>query len=295
MNKRTLAFILIWLTTLIWGFGYIGVEDAINGGWGPFPIIFMRFLIASLVLLPFSLKHKWWHNKKLMIDAVINGIFLFFAYICQTIGQSLTSIANTSFLTVLWVVFIPLFLFIITKERLEIKNYIAVVLAVIGAFILCFENGIQNVNIGDILVIGGAIFFAIQIIHLDRIVEKHNFLDVTFVQMSSVSVLAFIFIVFTSSWNGFGSGGYIGLIYVAVFSSAIAFLFQAYGQKHLPPTTVALIFSLESVVATVGAALIFQEPITDKVILGGLLMLIATIIVQINFKRRPKKSKDLSK
>ena len=66
---------------------------------------------------------------------------------------------------------------------------------------------------------------------------------------------------FTSSWNGFGSGGYIGLIYIAVFSSSLGFLFQAYGQKYIAPTQVALIFSLESVVATIAAALIYQETI----------------------------------
>ena len=74
MSKKTLAYIAIWVTTLIWGFGYLGVEDAINGGWGTFPLIFARFGIAGLCLLPISIKHKWWKNLPLMKDAFINAI-----------------------------------------------------------------------------------------------------------------------------------------------------------------------------------------------------------------------------
>lgn len=288
MNKKTLAYILIWLTTLIWGFGYIGVEDAIQGGWGTFPLIFARFLIAAIVLLPFSFKSKWWKNKGLVLEAALNGLVLFVAYVLQTIGQSMTSIANTSFLTVMWVVFIPIFLFISTKKKLEIKNYIGVVLAVVGAFVLCSSQNMTAINLGDVLVIGGAVCFAIQIIHLERVVLKYDALSVSVVQLFTVSLFGLLGTAFTSSWNGFGSGGYIGLIYIAVFSSSLGFLFQAYGQKYIAPTQVALIFSLESVVATIAAALIYQETINEHIIAGGILMLLATLIVQIDFKKEIK-------
>ncbi len=288
MNKKTLAYILIWLTTLIWGFGYIGVEDAIQGGWGTFPLIFARFLIAAIVLLPFSFKSKWWKNKGLVLEAALNGLVLFVAYVLQTIGQSMTSIANTSFLTVMWVVFIPIFLFISTKKKLEIKNYIGVVLAVVGAFVLCSSQDMTAINLGDVLVIGGAVCFAIQIIHLERVVLKYDALSVSVVQLFTVSLFGLLGTAFTSSWDGFGSGGYIGLIYIAVFSSSLGFLFQAYGQKYIAPTQVALIFSLESVVATIAAALIYQETINEHIIAGGILMLLATLIVQIDFKKEIK-------
>lgn len=291
MSKKTLALLAIWVTTLIWGFGYLGVEDAINGGWGTFPLIFARFGIASLCLFPFSIKYKWWKNLSLMKDAFINAIFLFMAYVTQTIGQSQTSIANTSFLTVMWVVFIPIILLIITKKRLKIKNYIGVASALIGAFILCFGKDFSafQVNIGDIYVIFAAIFFALQIVHLDYVVKKHNVIAVTTVQIMSVSLLALIVILLTRDFDSFGSGGWIGLLYAAIFSSALTFCLQAFGQKYISPTKVALIFSLESVIATIAAAIFYEEVITWNVIVGGLLMLAATIIVQIKFRKTTEK------
>ena len=291
MSKKGIALLAIWVTTLIWGFGYLGVEDAINGGWGTFPLIFTRFGIAGLCLLPFSFKQKWWKNWPLVKDSLINAIFLFMAYITQTIGQSQTSIANTSFLTVMWVVFIPIILLIITKKRLKVKNYVGVGLAIVGAFILCFGKDFSSfqVNIGDIYVVFTAIFFAIQIVHLDYVVKKHNTLAVTNVQLFAVSLFALIIILLTRDFPSFGSGGYVGLLYAAVFSSALAFWFQAFGQKYIAPTKAALIFSLESVVATVAAAFIFDEVITWNVVVGGLLMLAATIVVQIKFTKATKK------
>lgn len=286
MSKKSLALLAIWVTTLIWGFGYLGVEDAIQGGWGTFPLIFARFGIAGLCLIPFSIKQKWWKNWPLVKDALINAIFLFMAYITQTIGQSQTSIANTSFLTVMWVVFIPIILLIITKRRLKIKNYIGVGLAMVGAFILCFGKDFSSfqVNIGDIYVIFTAIFFAIQIVHLDFVMKKHNALAVTNVQLFAVSLLALVVILLTRDFSSFGNGGYVGLLYAAIFSSALGFWLQAFGQKYISPTKAALIFSLESVIATIAAAIFYEEVITWNVIVGGLLMLAATIIVQIKFR-----------
>ena len=291
MSKKTLAYVAIWVTTLIWGFGYLGVEDAINGGWGTFPLIFARFGIAGLCLLPISIKHKWWKNLTLMKDAFINAIFLFLAYVTQTIGQSQTSIANTSFLTVMWVVFIPIILLIITKKHLKIKNYIGVLLALIGAFILCFGKDFSSfqINIGDIYVIFTAIFFALQIVHLDYVVKKHNVIAVTTVQILSVSLLALVVILLTRDFDSFGTGGWIGLLYAAIFSSALTFCLQAFGQQYVSPTKAALIFSLESVNATIAAAIFFEEVITWNVIVGGLLMLAATIIVQIKFTKTTNK------
>ena len=291
MSKKTLALLAIWVTTLIWGFGYLGVEDAIQGGWGTFPLIFARFGIAGLCLIPFSIKQKWWKNWPLMKDSFINAIFLFMAYVTQTIGQSQTSIANTSFLTVMWVVFIPIILLILTKKRLKIKNYVGGGLALVGAFILCFGKDFSafQINVGDIYVVFTAIFFALQIVHLDYVVKKHDVIAVTTVQIMSVSLLALVVILLTRDFSSFGSGGYFGLLYAAILSSALTFCLQAFGQKYISPTKAALIFSLESVIATIAAAIFYEEVITWNVIVGGLLMLAATIIVQIKFRKTTAK------
>ena len=72
-------------------------------------------------------------------------------------------------------------------------------------------------------------------------------------------------------------------------SSALTFCLQAFGQKYISPTKAAIIFSLESVIATIAAAIFYEEVITWNVIVGGLLMLAATIIVQIKFRKTTAK------
>jgi drug/metabolite transporter (DMT)-like permease len=105
----------------------------------------------------------------------------------------------------------------------------------------------------------------------------------------SVSLLALIVILLTRDFDSFGSGGWIGLLYAAILSSALTFCLQAFGQKYVSPTKAALIFSLESVIATIAAAIFYEEVITWNVIVGGLLMLAATIIVQIKFRKTTEK------
>ena len=79
------------------------------------------------------------------------------------------------------------------------------------------------------------------------------------------------------------------ILYVGIFSSALAYTFQILAQKDSNPTVVSLLLSLESVFATVAGALILGDRMSGKEYLGCVLMLAAVILAQLpDRKRQPQ-------
>jgi drug/metabolite transporter (DMT)-like permease len=69
-----------------------------------------------------------------------------------------------------------------------------------------------------------------------------------------------------------------GLLYLAVFATAIALLFQNVGQKHTHPSAAAIILSLESVFGVLFSVIFYSEQLTIRLIFGFILIFIAVII-----------------
>ncbi len=95
----------------------------------------------------------------------------------------------------------------------------------------------------------------------------------------------------------------ISIIFIGVFSSAIAYTLQMIGQKSVDPTISSLILSLESVFSAISAVIIYQfykfsdvdQNMSIQEIIGALIMFIAVILSQLPenlFKRKINKSKE---
>jgi drug/metabolite transporter (DMT)-like permease len=68
---------------------------------------------------------------------------------------------------------------------------------------------------------------------------------------------------------------------MAVFPAALALLGQTWAQAHLSATRTAIVMSMEPVFAAFFAVLFGGESLTARMLGGGLLVLIAMLIVEI--------------
>src|SRR4051812_35230415 len=115
MNRPILEMLL---ATFLWGFGFIGAHWALPG-LGPIAITFVRFAIAVVVLWAARpIKFKTKDFKAMWIP----GVLLFLTLAVQTWGLKFTTPARCGFITVLYVLFIPLFerLFFKTRANLSL-------------------------------------------------------------------------------------------------------------------------------------------------------------------------------
>lgn len=282
MNVEKKATISLFMTALIWGLAFIGVDDALAHGWQTFPLLAFRGIIGGSFMILFSYKKKWWKNKTTIFLGVVTGALFFAGFAFQTVGQSLSSVPNTAFITTLNVLFVPIIARIFLKRKIQNKVYIACILALSGTAVLSFTNGF-TLHMGDIYLLLCAIFFALQILFNEKCGQHNDVMSITCIQLLTMGILSFIFMPITNQ-TYIPSEAWGSVLFLALFSSALASVFQLYGQGHVEPSKASLILSLESVLATVFSILLLGQELTPAILIGGSLMFAAVIIVE--YKRK---------
>lgn len=282
MKKEYVGGIMLFLTAIIWGLAFIFVEIALDAGWGAFPLLFARGIIGGTLSFIFCFKTRFYRDKKILFEGFIVGTFLFFGYAFQTIGQMASSVANTAFFTSLNIVFVPIFALLIYKKKIEKKVILAILIAIIGSAVLSFENGIK-LNIGDILLVICAIFFALQITYSGN-QNSNNTLGVTTVYLFTMAFYSLIAVIVTNDYS-FSLKGFTGVLYAGIFSSFIATVFQLKGQTYLSESKASLILSQETVLAVIFSVVFLHEMISINQLIGGFLLILAVLVVTIKLKK----------
>ena len=278
-RKATLA---LFLAAILWGLAFIFVDDALKNGWQTFPLLAARGLLGGLFMFALSFKKKWWKNKKTIYLGIVTGGLFFLGFAFQTLGQGLSSVPNTAFITTLNVLFVPLIARIFLHRHIAKKVYIACGMALLGTAILSFSDSL-SLHLGDIYLLLCAIFFALQILFNEKCGQHNDVLSITCIQLFTMGILSAIFMPITNQMD-VPNAAWGSILYLALISSALACVLQLFGQAHVQPAKASLILSLESILATLFSVLLIGQPLTLAIIIGGSLMFSAIIIVEYKAK-----------
>ena len=230
---------------------------------------------------------KLWADKKLWKAGILCGIPLFIACNLQQVGLVDTDPGKSGFLTAMYLVIVPV-IGIFRGKKATIMIPISVALAVVGMYFLSCV-GVTQINIGDLLTIGCALAFAIQITIVDIYADNVDAMRLNTIQSAICAVLSSIVMCFneTPSWNGIFTCS-LELVHVGVLSMGLGYFLQIIGQRHLDSTPATLLMSLESVFAVVLGVLLLNEPMDIWKILGCCLIFAAVILSQIPIKSKEK-------
>lgn len=228
-------------------------------------------------------------NKGTVFAGIICGLVLCLAINLQQFGIVFTSVANAAFITSLYVIIVPIVCLVFFKQKTPVFLWIGVAVAIAGMYFLSFAGGF-NLNRGDILVFLCALAFSAQIIIISYFSPKHNVLALACVQFYTVFavslILAFIFET-PSIIDLLAAGPFV--LYTGVLSSGVAYILQMKAQKTTEPTVAAVLFSFESVVATMAGWIVLSQFLTPRQMLGCALIFAAILIAQIPAKPRSVK------
>ncbi len=274
--------------TAIWGFAFVVVKEAVDV-IPPLYMLAFRFTIAGLgmtVLFAGRLKKL---TRAICRHGVWLGFLMFLAYALQTFGCKYTTAGKNAFITVTYVIFVPFFAWLIFREKPKAYNLIASVLALVGVGMLSL-NGEGGINKGDILTLGCGIFYAVQILYVDRYTLKEDPVLLTLVQIWVSGIFAWLCAPLIEGAPPLGnlSGDMtLGMLYLGLGSSMAAFLLQNIGQKYVPPVTAALLLSTESVFGVVSSVLVLNEKVAPKMLAGCAIMLFAIVLAETGFEFLP--------
>lgn len=295
MKKQLRGSIFLLLATIIWGSAFVsqsvGMEHI-----GPFTFQAVRCFLAVLGLLPVIFaadrlkgdrKGFWkrWTDPKLWKAGLLCGIPLFLACNLQQVGLVDTDAGKSGFLTAMYIVIVPV-IGIFLKRKPTIMVPISVALAVAGLYCLSCV-GVTKISTGDLLTIGCALMFAVQIIFIDIFAGSTDALRLNAIQALVCAVLSSVIMLVTEdpTWKAVADCA-LPLAHAGFLSMGAAYSLQILGQQDLEPTAASLIMSLESVFAVVFGALILNETMTGWEIVGCVLVFVAVILSQIPVKAK---------
>ncbi|MDN7242172.1 DMT family transporter [Planococcus sp. N028] len=280
--RKHLGEIFLIITAVIWGSGFVANAIALDH-WTPYQILAGRFLIGAAMLIAIFYRNIGSLNKKTIIQGVILGIFLYAAFALQTVGLQYTTPSKNAFLTAVNVVIVPFLALVLYRRKIDFFELSGAILAMIGVGVLSLKvNG--AVNIGDLLTLGCAVFFALQIFYTAKYVKDSDPILLTLVQISTAAVIGVLVVAFKGDpIVAVEREGILSLVYLGVFSTTIAYLLQTMAQKWLSETTAAIILSTESFWGMVFSVALLAEVMTFKMVIGAALILCAIIISETKF------------
>lgn len=287
MKKEQLkGTIQLLLATLIWGCAFVAQSVGMDH-LGPMSFQAIRSALAVVALLPviFLMDREpaayipKWKAKGLWKTGILCGLALFVAQGSQQVGLLYTEPGKAGFITAMYIVLVPV-LGLFLRRKCGLRVWISVALAVAGLYLLSCV-GVTKVNIGDILILGAAGAFAVQIVLIDNLAQRLDGLRLNCIQFAVVTVLSAIAAVFTETPTVQGVlDCAIPLLYTGVLSSGAAFTLQILGQQHLPPEPASLIMSLESVFAVLAGWVLLGQTLRPVEILGCTLVFAGVILSQ---------------
>lgn len=304
IKKPWFADFNLLLVAFVWGTTFVIVQKAI-AFLEPYSFNTVRFFIAAILLLFIIYFFKRssfreFKNKNLLKSGTLLGFWLFLGYGFQTVGLLYTTSSKAGFITGLSVVLVPLFSYVLLKQKLNWQIGFSSLLAVAGLYLLTIHNSF-SLNIGDGYVLLCAISFALHIVFTGKFAKSFDALCLTVLQLFTVSFLSFITAFFTEQWQGIFAMNMLlksevitALLITSLFATALAFLAQTYFQSFTTPARVALIFAMEPVFAAITAFIVLNERLGSKALIGCILILFGMILSELKysdftFKKKTKR------
>ena len=286
--KKTLSFISLIICTFIWGTTFIAQDTGMDA-IGPYTFNSVRFYVAFIVVMPFvflerkKIKLFVKGNEKKFIKLMIPvGLSLFFGTQLQQISLLYTDVANAAFFTIFYVPLVPIIVYFLFSEKIHWAIWPSAFACVIGGYFLTdFSNA--TVRLGDTLVLIGAVFWALHIIYIGRLVSEFDmpFL-IAFLQNLVVATLSlFLALLFEEINLENIKLETFEILYAGVLSGGVAFVLQLFGQRNINPAPAAIIMSLEGVFATISAWIILTQILGLGNIIGCTLILFGVLFSQI--------------
>jgi len=286
---RLKADLTLLLVSIIWGSAFVAQRVA-----GQMGSVYLfngaRYLLAAVVVLPFALRvgrasgptgevsnltypqeqYKW---------MFVAGFVLFLGSAFQQLGVVYTTAGNAGFITSLYVVLVPVVLFIAWREKSRWISVIAVMLAGVGAFFLS-TGGRFEVRAGDALELVGALFWTLHVIVLGKYASKFESISFSVGQLIICGLLNLGIGIFVEKSMPINLPLFSAIAYTAFFSLGLCYTLQIWAQRHAPPADAALILSLESVFAVLSGWLLLNEKLAGIQIFGCALIFVAVLLSQ---------------
>lgn len=285
------------LATLIWSANFV-IARGISKQIPPVSLAFYRWLLASIIILPFAIKQfktEWpvvIRSWRYLFFIAVTGVTMFntFVYIGghYTSAINLTLIGTTTS-PVIAVILARIFL----KEQIGWLKATGMILCIAGVLFLLLKGDIQNAlslkfTQGDLWVLAAAMAFAIYHTLVRKKPAGISPVNFLFVIFSLGTILLFPFWLYEINdavpvkWS---ADLLLIILYLALGASVLCFLIWNIAINRLGASRTALFGNLILVFGSIEAVLILNEPFTWIHIVSMVLVFSGIVIANLRLFR----------
>ncbi|WFA07972.1 DMT family transporter [Tissierella sp. Yu-01] len=245
-------------------------------------ISLLRAIIASLFLILYSvitknkismqkIKDNFWLLLLSGSAMGANWIFLFEAY-------KYTTVSNATLTYYFEPAIVMLLSPFLLKEKLSIRKFISIVVAVAGLFMIVNTDssvvGSYNHPLGLTYGLIAAILYA-TVILTNKFFKNLSGLEATLIQLvvSVIVLVPYVLFVERPTLDIFKAEFIPYILILGILYTAIPYLLYFTGMQNLKGQTIAMLSYIDPVSAVIISAVVFKESLTLLQVAGGMLIL----------------------
>ena len=280
-KRELIACMGLLVITIIWGVAFVVVKNALEY----IPVMYMlafRFTIGTVVLALVFVRRLRNINKQIIIHSAVIGLCLFIAYAFQTYGCDYTTAGKNAFLTTIYMILVPFTMYIVCRQKPEIKNVCAALVAFWGIGLISLTEEF-TIQLGDGLTLICGVFYALHITFIDKYAKDEDPILLAIGQLFFTALYSWALAPIMCgpiTATMFNMDAVKGMLYLGIGSTAIAMCGQNVCQKYAPPGPASIIMSMEAVFGALSGFIFLNEVMTTRMIAGCILMFVAMIMVE---------------
>lgn len=272
--------LMLLAAAFVGGFGIIGMKLLMSSGYGTYQLVTVRFFITTVLMLTVFSRHLKGLRLKEVGQSAFMSLFLFAMFVLMVVGLKYTTAAVSGFLINVHAAMVPFLVWIFSKKLPRAVDFFAGALTVAGMALMSLETGF-SLNFGAVLTILGSLSYAIYVMYVERYSRQMDPIRLTLLQDFFVFAYGGIAVLlFEPQFPPFGKTECLAFLIIAFLSTFLFFLLQIVGQKYTTASKASVIVSAESVFTALFAFAFLREPLTLRVVLGGVLIFAAIFLCQ---------------
>ncbi|SYZ73476.1 conserved membrane hypothetical protein [Candidatus Zixiibacteriota bacterium] len=263
--------------------------------WGlnqidPFVYAFLRFTIcAGIYIVILGLRRN---NVKIpardRLRIFVVGILLIpMNQLIFLVGQSMTTAGHGALLFATTPLFIFVLAVIFLGEKISIRKVTGIIIALIGVYIVMaggkIRFGTEHLY-GDLLLVISVLSWATGTIVGIPLARQYGALRATGLALVYGAMVYFPFGLYRA-WNAelghLPWQVWISVLYMAVMISILAYFLWYWVLKYMEASRVAIIQNIQPIIASAVAAMMLSEPITQSLIIGGIVVIGGVLMTEI--------------
>lgn len=290
--RHTFSWFLLISANVLWASSYVAAKFVLHDTSVNI-MNALRMGIAALILLPLLIiKRKDLHLTRRDIPQLVVLALVGFVInkMLEYGGLALTTASDVALLITSESIFTAALSWVLLRERVKPITVGALVLGFIGVYLIIERSLLPNIPsgggvlriVGDLLVVLALVFEAFYTVRGKSLLVKHSPLLITAAAIAGSIVFwgpIMGWELLTSGWHPLGVIAWLGIGWLALLSTVVAYLAWFQGLVKVDGSAAASTLFIQPLLGTLLAIVLLHDQLTPMTIVGGLLIVVSVYLI----------------